>query len=77
MYANFKDKFDSDQDLKKLFWRAASTGNKREWECYMKELDKMSPRKEERDNAYDWLMKIPVEQWSRSHFSPRQVVQFW
>lgn len=62
MYANFKDKFGSDNHLKKLFLKAASAGNVKQWECYMKEIDWVSPRQQGKVNAFDWLCKIPPTQ---------------
>lgn len=79
MWANFRDKFGSAADLKKFFWKAASTGstgstgNKSEWERYMKEIDRLNPRQPGKENAYDWFTKISPEQWSRVHFSTKAI----
>lgn len=44
MYNNFKGKFKG-QELKKLFWKAASTYNVKQHLRWMKEIEKVMPKK--------------------------------
>ncbi|KAL0431251.1 UNVERIFIED_CONTAM: hypothetical protein Sradi_0751100 [Sesamum radiatum] len=44
MYQNFKLKFKS-QELKTFFWRAASTGNKRDFQHWMKKIEDADPKR--------------------------------
>ncbi|KAL0392824.1 UNVERIFIED_CONTAM: hypothetical protein Sradi_2505200 [Sesamum radiatum] len=65
MYNNFKGKFKG-QELKKLFWKAASTYNVKQHLRWMKEIDRVMPKKfPEDETAYDWLCEIPVHHWAR------------
>ncbi|KAH7867298.1 hypothetical protein Vadar_031580 [Vaccinium darrowii] len=61
IYANFRKVFKG-KELKDALWRAASAGTVWEHEAYMKKIEKMDGA------AYNWLKKIPQEQWCRSHF---------
>ncbi|XP_012831102.1 PREDICTED: uncharacterized protein LOC105952133 [Erythranthe guttata] len=75
MYANFKMKYKG-KELKDLFWKAASTANKNEWQYYMNEIKKADPptvaeNGEEGPCAFKWLMNAIPQNWARSHFSPR------
>ncbi|KAH7844499.1 hypothetical protein Vadar_028643 [Vaccinium darrowii] len=45
------------KELKDALWRAASAGTVWEHEAYMKKIEKMDGA------AYNWLKKIPQEQW--------------
>ncbi|KAL0297765.1 UNVERIFIED_CONTAM: hypothetical protein Sradi_6828600 [Sesamum radiatum] len=71
MYNNFKGKFKG-QELKKLFWKAASTYNVKQHLRWMKEIDRVMPKKfPEDETAYDWLCEIPVHHWARCFFPSR------
>ncbi|KAL0423311.1 UNVERIFIED_CONTAM: hypothetical protein Sradi_0865900, partial [Sesamum radiatum] len=71
MYNNFKGKFKG-QELKKLFWKAASTYNVKQHLRWMKEIDRVMPKKfPEDETAYDWLCEIPVYHWARCFFPSR------
>ncbi|GJX90363.1 hypothetical protein Tco_0343689 [Tanacetum coccineum] len=50
------------QAYKDLLWRAASVTNVRNFKKCMLELKTMNAK------AHEWLNKIPVEHWARSHF---------
>ncbi|XP_012837640.1 PREDICTED: uncharacterized protein LOC105958177 [Erythranthe guttata] len=64
IYQNFKQKWPS-LELKTMLWRAASTGNKNEFESKMVELRRLDK------DAAEYLRKIPAEHWARSYFSTK------
>ncbi|XP_073136524.1 uncharacterized protein [Henckelia pumila] len=68
MYQNMSLKYKGDE-LRKLLWRAASTGNKKEFTSWMKKIE-AADRKENPQHvtAFEWLGKIPPVHWARSHF---------
>ncbi|XP_073138161.1 uncharacterized protein [Henckelia pumila] len=69
MYQNFKKIFKT-LDLKELFWKAATTGNKNEFEEHMKKIALVDPKVNvSQETACKWLKKIPAVHWARSHFS--------
>ncbi|XP_073154077.1 uncharacterized protein [Henckelia pumila] len=69
MYQNFKKKFKS-LELKDLFWKAATTGNKNQFEEHLKKIAQVDPKlNESQETACEWLKKIPPVHWARSHFS--------
>ncbi|XP_051149867.1 uncharacterized protein LOC127264402 [Andrographis paniculata] len=70
MYNNFKMKFKG-LELKRLFWKAASTYNINEHKRTMKEILKCNPKVNENKNAFEWLSDIPEHQWARSYFPTR------
>ncbi|XP_073135246.1 uncharacterized protein [Henckelia pumila] len=71
MYQNFKKKFKS-LELKDLFWKAATTGNKNQFEELLKKIEQVNPKSNEgQETSYEWLKKIPAIHWARSHFSSR------
>ncbi|XP_051132671.1 uncharacterized protein LOC127252521 [Andrographis paniculata] len=70
MYNNFKMKFKG-LELKRLFWKAASTYNIKEHKRTMKEILKCNPKVNENKNAFEWLSDIPEHQWARSYFPTR------
>lgn len=61
IYANFRKVFKG-KELKDAMWRAVLVGTVWEHDAYMKKIEKMDVV------AYNWLKKIPQEQWSKSHF---------
>ncbi|KAL3649730.1 hypothetical protein CASFOL_006133 [Castilleja foliolosa] len=62
IYQNFRLKWPS-YELKLLLWKAASTGNTREFEKQITEIKKLDSA------AANWLMNIPPCHWTRSHFT--------
>ncbi|GJW09107.1 mutator type transposase [Tanacetum coccineum] len=50
---------------KEMLWNAAKATSKGEFKKKMGELKSFN------SDAYDWSMKIPLEQWSRAYFSGR------
>ncbi|GJW12052.1 hypothetical protein Tco_1577879 [Tanacetum coccineum] len=60
----------SGQAYKDLLWRYASATTIMDFEKCMLELKKMNPK------AHEWLNKIPLEHWARSHFSVLNFVNF-
>ncbi|KAL0006626.1 hypothetical protein SO802_008128 [Lithocarpus litseifolius] len=67
IYNNFKVDHKG-LDLKDALWRCAVVTTVREFErCmqYIKDLD---------EKAYEYLANIAPEQWSRSHFTPRALI---
>ncbi|KAL0289292.1 UNVERIFIED_CONTAM: hypothetical protein Scaly_2545700, partial [Sesamum calycinum] len=68
MYQNFKMKFKG-QQLKDLFWKAASTACKSDFQLYMKKIEDVDPKvNPDVVNATKWLRVIPPHHWARSHF---------
>ncbi|KAG8374676.1 hypothetical protein BUALT_Bualt10G0020700 [Buddleja alternifolia] len=70
MYNNFKAKYKG-QDLKKLFWKAASTYNVKQHLRIMKEIERISPKIGKKETAYEWMCKISSNHWARCFFSSR------
>ncbi|KAL0429276.1 UNVERIFIED_CONTAM: hypothetical protein Sradi_0553600 [Sesamum radiatum] len=68
MYNNFKAKFKG-QQLKKLFWKAASTYNVKQHLRVMKEIERVSPKVGSVQTAFEWLSEVPVHHWARCFFS--------
>ncbi|XP_012844341.1 PREDICTED: uncharacterized protein LOC105964362 [Erythranthe guttata] len=62
IYQNFKQKWPA-LELKTRLWRAASTGNKNEFEAVMVEIGRFDKA------AAEYLRKIPPCHWARSYFS--------
>ncbi|KAL0367636.1 UNVERIFIED_CONTAM: hypothetical protein Sradi_3653700 [Sesamum radiatum] len=70
MYNNFKAKFKG-QELKKLFWKAASTYNVKEHLRVMKEIERVNPKRGQDQTALEWLNEIPTNHWARCFFPNR------
>ncbi|KAL0431204.1 UNVERIFIED_CONTAM: hypothetical protein Sradi_0746400 [Sesamum radiatum] len=70
MYNNFKAKFKG-QQLKKLFWKAASTYNVKQHLRVMKEIERVSPKVGSVQTAFEWLSEVPVHHWARCFFPAR------
>lgn len=69
MYQNFKKKFSS-LELKDLFWKAATTGNKNEFNSVMNKMARVDPKVDDAlETAHEWLLKVPPVHWARSHFT--------
>ncbi|KAL0430339.1 UNVERIFIED_CONTAM: hypothetical protein Sradi_0659900 [Sesamum radiatum] len=65
MYNNFKGKFKG-VELKKLFWKAASTYSVKQHLRVMKEIERIQPKKlPTEQTAYEWLSEIPSHHWAR------------
>ncbi|KAL3537600.1 hypothetical protein ACH5RR_000966 [Cinchona calisaya] len=64
LYANFKLLFKGN-DLKDIVWGAASAYTLEEFKDYTQALKGMNKA------AYNWLIKVPLNTWARSHFSYR------
>ncbi|GJV85982.1 hypothetical protein Tco_1525880 [Tanacetum coccineum] len=64
IHENMKSQFKGGV-YKEMLWNAAKATSKGEFKKKMGELNSFN------SDAYDWLMKIPLEQWSRAHFSDR------
>ncbi|KAK4397703.1 hypothetical protein Sango_1245800 [Sesamum angolense] len=67
MYNNFKGKFKG-QELKNLFWKAASTYNVKEHLRIMKEIEKVDKKRGQEQTAIEWLAEIPSHHWARCFF---------
>ncbi|KAL0360930.1 UNVERIFIED_CONTAM: hypothetical protein Sradi_3777500 [Sesamum radiatum] len=70
MYNNFKAKFKG-QQLKKLFWKAASTYNVKQHLRIMSEIQRISPKVRALQAAYEWLSEVPTQHWPRCFFPSR------
>ncbi|KAL0345875.1 UNVERIFIED_CONTAM: hypothetical protein Sradi_4418800 [Sesamum radiatum] len=70
MYNNFKAKFNG-QELKKLFWKAASTYNVKQHLRVMKEIERVSPKVGSVQTAFEWLSEVSVHHWARCFFPGR------
>ncbi|KAI8566916.1 hypothetical protein RHMOL_Rhmol02G0079600 [Rhododendron molle] len=64
MYANFKLLYKG-KDLKDLLWAAARSYTVQEWDDHMQQIKAINKE------AFEWLMKVPANLWSRSMFSTR------
>ncbi|GJT45450.1 mutator type transposase [Tanacetum coccineum] len=62
IHENMKSQFKGGV-YKEMLWNAAKATSEGEFKKKMGELKSFN------SDAYDWLMKIPLEQWSRAHFS--------
>ena len=62
LHANFKKDGYSSLALKQLLWACAKATTETEFKKRMQEL------KDEDEKAYEWLLKRPASQWSKSHF---------
>ena len=58
--SNFQSRFPN-KDLSRLMWRAASTHQVRKFESLIWQI------REENEDAYEYLMEIPLEKWTVSH----------
>ncbi|KAK4386171.1 hypothetical protein Sango_2487700 [Sesamum angolense] len=67
MYNNFKGKFKG-QELKKMFWKAASTYNVNQHLKTMAEIQNMYPKRVGEQTPYEWLAEIPPVHWARCFF---------
>ncbi|GJT10852.1 mutator type transposase [Tanacetum coccineum] len=64
IHENMKSQFKGGV-YKEMLWNAAKATSEGEFKKKMGELKSFN------SDAYDWLMKIPLEQWSIAHFSGR------
>ncbi|GJW69637.1 hypothetical protein Tco_0126554 [Tanacetum coccineum] len=64
IHENMKSQFKGGV-YKEMLWNAAKATSEGEFKKKMGELKSFN------SDAYDWLMKIPLEQWSRAYFSGR------
>jgi len=62
LHANFKTEGHSSLALKQMLWSCAKATTEPEFKRQMQEL------KDEDEKAFDWLVKKPVSQWSKSGF---------
>ncbi|KAK4390053.1 hypothetical protein Sango_2068600 [Sesamum angolense] len=67
MYNNFKGKFKG-KELKKMFWKAASTYNVNQHLKTMAEIQNMYPKRVGEQTPYEWLAEIPPVHWARCFF---------
>ncbi|GJS83998.1 mutator type transposase [Tanacetum coccineum] len=67
IHENIKSQFKGGV-YKEMLWNAAKATSVGEFNKKMAELKSFN------SDAYDWLMKIPAEQWSKGHFSVVQKV---
>ncbi|KAG8375031.1 hypothetical protein BUALT_Bualt10G0057300 [Buddleja alternifolia] len=68
MYNNFKGKYKG-QDLKRLFWKAASTYSVKQHLRIMKEIERISPKIGKKETAYEWMWddKFEVRHYMDNH----------
>ncbi|KAL0323596.1 UNVERIFIED_CONTAM: hypothetical protein Sangu_1978900 [Sesamum angustifolium] len=71
MYNNFKGKFKG-QELKKMFWKAASTYNVNQHLKTMAEIQNMYPKRVGEQTPYEWLAEIPPVHWADVSFQLKQ-----
>ncbi|KAL0296061.1 UNVERIFIED_CONTAM: hypothetical protein Sradi_6658200 [Sesamum radiatum] len=64
IYANFRQQF-AGAALKRYFWEAARSYNAQGFNFAMYKIKELKPA------AYEWLLKVPAEQWSRHAFDIR------
>ncbi|KAL0373221.1 UNVERIFIED_CONTAM: hypothetical protein Scaly_1003700 [Sesamum calycinum] len=64
IYANFRGQF-AGAALKRYFWQAARSYNVASFNFALHKIKELKPV------AYDWLLKIPTEMWSRHAFDER------
>ncbi|GJY45952.1 hypothetical protein Tco_0435015, partial [Tanacetum coccineum] len=64
IHENMKSQFKGGV-YKEIIWNASKATSVGEFNKMIAELKPFN------SDAYDWLMKIPAEQWSRAHFSGR------
>ncbi|KAK4394496.1 hypothetical protein Sango_1603900 [Sesamum angolense] len=64
IYANFRGQF-AGAALKRYFWQAARSYNVAGFNFALHKIKELKPA------AYDWLLKIPAEMWSRHAFDER------
>ncbi|KAL0388202.1 UNVERIFIED_CONTAM: hypothetical protein Sradi_2702000 [Sesamum radiatum] len=64
IYANFKRQF-AGTALKRYFWQAARSYSAAGFNFALYKIKELKPA------AYEWLLKIPAEMWSRHAFDPR------
>lgn len=64
IYVNFRSQF-AEAALKRYFWQAARSYNAAGFNSALYKIQELKPA------AYDWLLKIPAEMWSRHAFDPR------
>ncbi|GKD62591.1 hypothetical protein Tco_1300100 [Tanacetum coccineum] len=62
IHENMKSRFKGGV-YKEMLWNAAKATSEGDFKKNIGELKSFN------SDAYDWLMKIPLEQWSRAHFS--------
>ncbi|KAL0325623.1 UNVERIFIED_CONTAM: hypothetical protein Sradi_5131600 [Sesamum radiatum] len=64
IYANFRSQF-AGTALKRYFWQAARSYSAAGFNFALYKIKELKP------TAYEWLLKIPAEMWSRHAFDPR------
>ncbi|KAG8363744.1 hypothetical protein BUALT_Bualt19G0054100 [Buddleja alternifolia] len=68
MYENFKKKYSS-MELKNLFWSAASSANRADFEMYMQRIERVDPKVDDNiKTASEWLRELPFQHWCRAFF---------
>ncbi|KAG8377309.1 hypothetical protein BUALT_Bualt08G0019900 [Buddleja alternifolia] len=68
MYESFKRRYKTSL-LKDLFWRAASSANKHDFEMCMKRIELADPKIDENvKTTAEWLREIPFQHWCRAYF---------
>ncbi|KAG8388118.1 hypothetical protein BUALT_Bualt02G0092500 [Buddleja alternifolia] len=67
MYNNFKGRYKG-QELKNVFWKAASTCNVRQHRRTMREIQRIPPKRGSEVTTYEWLCNIPSTHWARCFF---------
>ncbi|KAG8364855.1 hypothetical protein BUALT_Bualt18G0041900 [Buddleja alternifolia] len=70
MYNNLKGSFKG-EELKMLFWRAASTFNVRQYQRVMREIERVHPKRGDAQTPYEWMNDIPAIHWAKCFFFSR------
>ncbi|KAG8367464.1 hypothetical protein BUALT_Bualt16G0074800 [Buddleja alternifolia] len=70
MYNNFKGKFKG-EELKRLFWKAASTYNVKQHFRVMKKIERICPKRGPAQTPFEWLSVVPSAHWARCFFPIR------
>ncbi|KAG8371791.1 hypothetical protein BUALT_Bualt13G0124900 [Buddleja alternifolia] len=70
MYNNFKAKF-SGQELKRLFWKVASTYNVNHHMRVMREIERVHSKRGQAQTPFEWLNVVTVVHWARCFFTTR------
>ncbi|KAG8378805.1 hypothetical protein BUALT_Bualt07G0023100 [Buddleja alternifolia] len=58
LYKNFKGRFKG-EELKKLFWKAASTYSVKQHLRIMKQIERLHPKRGAQQTPYEWMSEIP------------------
>ncbi|KAG8391485.1 hypothetical protein BUALT_Bualt01G0192600 [Buddleja alternifolia] len=64
LYKNFKGRFKG-EELKKLFWKAASTYSVKQHLRIMKQIERLHPKRGAQQTPYEWMSEKPAQHCAR------------